>query len=171
MFKQVCGMCNPHKFMDTLYLHVRTYIHHIGKFYLPCCTRLYQLSKETRLPMPAINIHDSVVKTKFDNLYCCRESIIDSLKRTTDIMLAGNLVLVCGYGEVCMCVYGTYLCTVYGEVRVCMVPMYSVWGGACVYGTYAQCMGRCVCVWYLCTVYEVVRVYMVPMHTYAQCMG
>jgi adenosylhomocysteinase len=62
--------------------------------------RLYQLSKETRLPMPAINIHDSVVKTKFDNLYCCRESIIDSLKRTTDIMLAGNLVLVCGYGEV-----------------------------------------------------------------------
>ena len=50
--------------------------------------------------MPAINVHDSVVKTKFDNLYCCRESIIDSLKRTTDIMLAGNVILVCGYGEV-----------------------------------------------------------------------
>ena len=68
--------------------------------------------------MPAINVHDSVVKTKFDNLYCCRESIIDSLKRTTDIMLAGNLILVCGYGEVLqirtydvLCVVWTYVCT------------------------------------------------------------
>ena len=62
--------------------------------------RLYQLSKQGQLPLPAINIHDSVVKTKFDNMYCCRESIIDSLKRTTDMMLAGSLACVCGYGEV-----------------------------------------------------------------------
>lgn len=62
--------------------------------------RLYQLSKEGQLPMPAINIHDSVVKTKFDNLYSCRESVIDSLKRTMDIMFGGKVVCVCGYGEV-----------------------------------------------------------------------
>ena len=62
--------------------------------------RLYQLSKEDKLPMSAINIHDSVVKTKFDNLYSCRESVIDSLKRTMDIMFGGKMVCVCGYGEV-----------------------------------------------------------------------
>lgn len=62
--------------------------------------RLYQLSKEGKLPMPAINVHDSVVKTRFDNLYSCRESVIDSLKRTTDIMISGKTVCVCGYGEV-----------------------------------------------------------------------
>ena len=62
--------------------------------------RLYQLSKQSHLLMPCINVHDSVVKTKFDNLYCCRESIIDSLKRTMDVMLAGSIVCVCGYGEV-----------------------------------------------------------------------
>ena len=67
---------------------------------LPTPLRLYQLSKQGQLPLPAINIHDSVVKTKFDNMYCCRESIIDSLKRTTDMMLAGSLACVCGYGEV-----------------------------------------------------------------------
>jgi adenosylhomocysteinase len=62
--------------------------------------RLYQLSKEHHLPMPAINVHDSVVKTKFDNLYSCRESIIDGLKRTMDIVVGGKVVCVCGYGEV-----------------------------------------------------------------------
>ena len=65
--------------------------------------RLYQLSKQSHLLMPCINVHDSVVKTKFDNLYCCRESIIDSLKRTMDVMLAGSIVCVCGYGEVRDC--------------------------------------------------------------------
>ncbi|XP_065066684.1 S-adenosylhomocysteine hydrolase-like protein 1 isoform X2 [Rhopilema esculentum] len=62
--------------------------------------RLYQLSKAGKLTVPAMNVNDSVTKTKFDNLYCCRESILDSLKRTTDIMFGGKQVLVCGFGEV-----------------------------------------------------------------------
>ncbi|XP_071488114.1 S-adenosylhomocysteine hydrolase-like protein 1 [Diadema antillarum] len=62
--------------------------------------RLYQLSKSGRLSIPAVNVNDSVTKVKFDNLYCCRESILDSLKRTTDIMFGGKQVVVCGYGEV-----------------------------------------------------------------------
>ncbi|XP_065674447.1 S-adenosylhomocysteine hydrolase-like protein 1 isoform X3 [Hydra vulgaris] len=62
--------------------------------------RLYQLSKAQTLSIPAMNVNDSVTKTKFDNLYCCRESILDSLKRTTDVMFGGKQVLICGYGEV-----------------------------------------------------------------------
>lgn len=62
--------------------------------------RLYQLSKSGKLTVPAINVNDSVTKTKFDNLYCPRESIVDVLKRTTDILLGGHSVLICGYGEV-----------------------------------------------------------------------
>ncbi|XP_057297088.1 S-adenosylhomocysteine hydrolase-like protein 1 isoform X2 [Hydractinia symbiolongicarpus] len=62
--------------------------------------RLYQLSKAQKLSIPAMNVNDSVTKTKFDNLYCCRESVLDSLKRTTDVMFGGKQVLVCGYGEV-----------------------------------------------------------------------
>ena len=62
--------------------------------------RLYQLSKVGKLNIPAINVNDSVTKAKFDNLYCARESIVDSLKRTTDIMFGGKQVAVCGYGDV-----------------------------------------------------------------------
>ncbi|XP_013414735.1 S-adenosylhomocysteine hydrolase-like protein 1 isoform X2 [Lingula anatina] len=62
--------------------------------------RLYQLSKSGKLTVPAMNVNDSVTKTKFDNLYLCRESIIDALKRTTDVMFGGKQVLICGYGEV-----------------------------------------------------------------------
>lgn len=62
--------------------------------------RLYQLSQSSKLSVPAMNVNDSVVKTKYDNLYSCRESIIDSLKRTTDIMFGGKQVVVCGYGQV-----------------------------------------------------------------------
>lgn len=62
--------------------------------------RLYQLSKSGKLTVPAMNVHDSVIKTKFDNLYSCKESIIDSLKRSTDIMFGGKQVVLCGYGEV-----------------------------------------------------------------------
>ncbi|WAR25219.1 SAHH3-like protein [Mya arenaria] len=62
--------------------------------------RLYQLSKSGKLTVPAMNVNDSVTKTKFDNLYSCRESILDALKRTTDIMFGGKQVLVLGYGEV-----------------------------------------------------------------------
>ncbi|KAI5726384.1 hypothetical protein M8J76_001683 [Diaphorina citri] len=62
--------------------------------------RLYQLSKAGKLTVPAMNVNDSVTKTKFDNLYMCRESIIDSLKRSTDVMFGGKQVVLCGYGEV-----------------------------------------------------------------------
>ena len=62
--------------------------------------RLYQLSKAGKLTVPAMNVNDSVTKTKFDNLYCCRESILDALKRATDCMFGGKQVVVCGYGEV-----------------------------------------------------------------------
>ncbi|XP_039262702.1 S-adenosylhomocysteine hydrolase-like protein 1 isoform X2 [Styela clava] len=62
--------------------------------------RLYQLAKTGKLAIPAMNVNDSVTKQKFDNLYSCRESILDGLKRTTDMMFGGKQVLVCGYGEV-----------------------------------------------------------------------
>uniref|UniRef100_A0A803TAU3 Adenosylhomocysteinase like 2 n=1 Tax=Anolis carolinensis TaxID=28377 RepID=A0A803TAU3_ANOCA len=62
--------------------------------------RLYQLSKAGKLCVPAMNVNDSVTKQKFDNLYCCRESILDGLKRTTDMMFGGKQVVICGYGEV-----------------------------------------------------------------------
>ncbi len=62
--------------------------------------RLYQMEKEGRLLFPAINVNDSVTKSKFDNLYGCRESLADGIKRATDVMVAGKVVLVCGYGDV-----------------------------------------------------------------------
>ena len=62
--------------------------------------RLYQMAQSGKLLAPAMNVNDSVIKTRFDNLYSCRESIIDSLKRTTDIMFGGKQVVVCGYGQV-----------------------------------------------------------------------
>ncbi len=62
--------------------------------------RLYELFKENKLPFPAINVNDSVTKSKFDNKYGCRESLADGLKRATDIMLAGKKIVVCGYGDV-----------------------------------------------------------------------
>lgn len=62
--------------------------------------RLYQLQEEGKLPLPAINVNDSVTKSKFDNLYGCRESLADGIKRATDIMMAGKVVVVCGYGDV-----------------------------------------------------------------------
>lgn len=62
--------------------------------------RLYQLGNENKLLFPAINVNDSVTKSKFDNLYGCRESLADGIKRATDIMLAGKVVVICGYGDV-----------------------------------------------------------------------
>lgn len=62
--------------------------------------RLYQMMEAGRLPFPAINVNDSVTKSKFDNLYGCRESIIDGIKRATDVMIAGKIVIVAGYGDV-----------------------------------------------------------------------
>ncbi len=62
--------------------------------------RLYEMAKNGALKVPAINVNDSVTKSKFDNLYGCRESLIDGLKRATDVMVAGKKVVICGYGDV-----------------------------------------------------------------------
>ncbi len=62
--------------------------------------RLYQMHKEGKLAFPAINVNDSVTKSKFDNLYGCRESLVDGIKRATDVMIAGKVAIVCGYGDV-----------------------------------------------------------------------
>lgn len=62
--------------------------------------RLYQLQEKGELPFPAINVNDSVTKSKFDNKYGCRESLVDAIRRGTDVMLAGKVAIVCGYGDV-----------------------------------------------------------------------
>jgi len=62
--------------------------------------RLYQREKEGKLPIPAINVNDSCTKSKFDNLYGCRESLLDGIKRATDVMVAGKVAVVAGYGDV-----------------------------------------------------------------------
>ncbi len=63
-------------------------------------SRLYRMQKEGTLHFPAINVNDSVTKSKFDNLYGCRESLVDAIKRATDVMVAGKTAIVCGYGDV-----------------------------------------------------------------------
>jgi len=62
--------------------------------------RLYELQRKGELPFPAINVNDSVTKSKFDNLYGCRESLVDGIRRATDVMLAGKVAVVCGFGDV-----------------------------------------------------------------------
>lgn len=62
--------------------------------------RLYEMHKRGELKVPAINVNDSVTKSKFDNLYGCRESLLDGIKRATDVMIAGKIAVVCGYGDV-----------------------------------------------------------------------
>jgi adenosylhomocysteinase len=62
--------------------------------------RLYELQRRGELPFPAINVNDSVTKSKFDNKYGCRESLVDAIRRATDVMMAGKVAVVCGYGDV-----------------------------------------------------------------------
>ena len=62
--------------------------------------RLYELQRDGQLPFPAINVNDSVTKSKFDNKYGCKESLVDGIRRATDTMLAGKVAVVCGYGDV-----------------------------------------------------------------------
>ena len=62
--------------------------------------RLYEIAKRGELPFPAINVNDSVTKSKFDNLYGCKESLVDAIRRATDVMLAGKVATVCGFGDV-----------------------------------------------------------------------
>ena len=75
-------------------------IHGISEETTTGVLRLYQMEKEGRLTVPAINVNDSVTKSKFDNLYGCRESLVDGIKRATDVMLAGKVAVVAGYGDV-----------------------------------------------------------------------
>ena len=62
--------------------------------------RLYQMMENNELPFPAINVNDSVTKSKFDNKYGCRESLVDGIRRATDTMISGKTAVVCGYGDV-----------------------------------------------------------------------
>ena len=84
----------------TFYSRVKSNIIGVTEETTTGVARLYQLQKEGNLPFPAINVNDSVTKSKFDNLYGCRESLVDSIKRATDVMIAGKVALVIGFGDV-----------------------------------------------------------------------
>jgi adenosylhomocysteinase len=82
------------------YSHIKAHIKGVTEETTTGVKRLYTMHKEGRLGFPAINVNDSVTKSKFDNLYGCRESLVDGIKRATDVMIAGKVALVCGYGDV-----------------------------------------------------------------------
>ena len=82
------------------YRHLLTGIRGLSEETTTGVHRLYQMHERGELAVPAINVNDSVTKSKFDNLYGCRESLADGIKRATDIMVAGKVVVICGYGDV-----------------------------------------------------------------------
>ncbi len=84
----------------TFYSRVKGNIQGVTEETTTGVARLYQMQKRGELPFPAINVNDSVTKSKFDNLYGCRESLVDGIKRATDVMVAGKVALVMGYGDV-----------------------------------------------------------------------
>jgi adenosylhomocysteinase len=84
----------------TFYSRVKKGIRGVTEETTTGVKRLYQMHKEGRLAFPAINVNDSVTKSKFDNLYGCRESLVDGIKRATDVMIAGKMAVVAGYGDV-----------------------------------------------------------------------
>lgn len=86
--------------MHTDYPHLLKNVKGISEETTTGVHRLYEMFKQGELKVPAINVNDSVTKSKFDNLYGCRESLIDGIKRATDVMIAGKIAVVCGYGEV-----------------------------------------------------------------------
>ena len=85
---------------DTFYSRALANIQGVTEETTTGVARLYQMQKKGELPFPAINVNDSVTKSKFDNLYGCRESLVDAIKRATDVMVAGKVAIVCGYGDV-----------------------------------------------------------------------
>ena len=97
LFTAIAGRlaCDPH-----YYSRIKTNIKGVTEETTTGVKRLYTMHKEGRLGFPAINVNDSVTKSKFDNLYGCRESLVDGIKRATDVMIAGKVALVCGYGDV-----------------------------------------------------------------------
>src|SRR5258706_11223345 len=84
----------------TFYSRIKANIKGVTEETTTGVKRLYQMHKEGRLAFPAINVNDSVTKSKFDNLYGCRESLVDGIKRATDVMVAGKVAVVAGYGDV-----------------------------------------------------------------------
>ena len=84
----------------TFYSRIKAEIKGVSEETTTGVHRLYKLHSEGKLPFPAFNVNDSVTKSKFDNLYGCRESLVDGIKRATDVMIAGKIALVCGYGDV-----------------------------------------------------------------------
>ena len=84
----------------TFYSRTRANIKGVSEETTTGVHRLYELQKRGDLPFPAFNVNDSVTKSKFDNLYGCRESLVDGIKRATDVMIAGKIAVVCGYGDV-----------------------------------------------------------------------
>src|SRR5690554_6043044 len=82
------------------YSRVRANIQGVSEETTTGVMRLYQLHERGELPFPAINVNDSVTKSKFDNKYGCRESLVDAIRRGTDVMMAGKVAIVCGYGDV-----------------------------------------------------------------------
>ena len=84
----------------TFYSQIRAQIKGVTEETTTGVKRLYQMHEEGRLGFPAINVNDSVTKSKFDNLYGCRESLVDGIKRATDVMIAGKIAVVNGYGDV-----------------------------------------------------------------------
>ena len=86
--------------LHTKYPHLLSQIKGISEETTTGVRHLYQLMRSGKLRVPAINVNDSVTKSKFDNLYGCRESLIDGLKRATDVMIAGKVAVVAGYGDV-----------------------------------------------------------------------
>lgn len=88
------------KMMHTDYPELLKEIKGVSEETTTGVARLYQMEKEGKLKLPAINVNDAVTKSKFDNLYGCKESVIDGIKRATDVMIAGKMVVICGYGNV-----------------------------------------------------------------------
>ncbi|MBL8060450.1 MAG: adenosylhomocysteinase [Chthonomonas sp.] len=84
----------------TFYSRIKANIQGVSEETTTGVHRLYEMQKKGELPFPAFNVNDSVTKSKFDNLYGCRESLVDGIKRATDVMIAGKIALVCGYGDV-----------------------------------------------------------------------
>src|SRR5690606_31490612 len=84
----------------SFYSRIRANIRGVSEETTTGVMRLYQLQERGELPFPAINVNDSVTKSKFDNKYGTRESLVDAIRRGTDVMLAGKVAIVCGYGDV-----------------------------------------------------------------------
>jgi adenosylhomocysteinase len=101
--EQVALFNSIHKRLDTRpgwYTKALSHIQGVTEETTTGVKRLYQMARDGELPFSAINVNDSVTKSKFDNLYGCRESLVDGIKRATDVMVAGKIALVAGYGDV-----------------------------------------------------------------------